>query len=209
MNFKKFLHSRVFYAAVCVLIITGILLSFILPGVEMRPAHIDNPLANQEIADITVLSAGEGIDDVQAVISPDGTADKQPAAQTENTDEENEDALQPEEEPEEEPEEQPEEEDQEENDEEDPQEPEEQPEEEPEETNPDETDPDDTSEGDGDQGKEDGNYGDDGGEEEENEISLVMTWYKYGNQPKTIVCAPSAVVAKNISTAQLTNGELT
>ena len=54
MKFKKFLHSRAFYALACVLIIIGIILSLLLPGIDMNHAHVQDPISG-EISDITLL----------------------------------------------------------------------------------------------------------------------------------------------------------
>lgn len=62
--------------------------------------------------------------------------------------------------------------------------------------------------GDGEQGQEDGNQGEEGGEEAELDVAMVMTWYKYGSQPKTIVCSPEQGVYKTINTAQLLKNKL-
>lgn len=62
--------------------------------------------------------------------------------------------------------------------------------------------------GDGDDGQEDGLSGEEGGEEAEFDIAMIMKWYKYGSQQKYIVCGPSEVVSADINTAQLTNNEL-
>lgn len=62
--------------------------------------------------------------------------------------------------------------------------------------------------GDGDDGQEDGLSGEEGGEEAELDLAMVMKWYKYGSEPKTIVCGPSDAVMSEINTAQLINDEL-
>jgi len=67
---------------------------------------------------------------------------------------------------------------------------------------------DDTDTGDGDDGQEDGTTGEDGGEINEQALGLVMTWYKYGREAKTIVCGPSGKVQGRVNTAQLKNDEL-
>ena len=185
MDIKKILHSRGFYTAACLLIIIGIILALLLPGVDMSHAHIHDPLSG-EVSDITVLTAGEGVENIETIITPGGTgedeADSQPDTpeDTENEPLETDKAPQP---------------------------PEEQ-EAEPNETEPDETDDENMSDGEGDEGQEDGNMGEEGGEEAEPDISAVMTWYKYGSQAKTIVCGPSVIVSKGINTAQLRNSEL-
>ena len=70
---------------------------------------------------------------------------------------------------------------------------------------PDETRPD---TGDGNEGQEDGIQGSEGGEEETLDLALVMSWYRYGSQRTTIVCAPSETVTKALNTAQLPGGAL-
>lgn len=94
---------------------------------------------------------------------------------------------------------------------------------EPNETNPDETNPEETEPNEtipeeteaeepdideGEEGNEDDNQGEEGGEELELDLAAVMTWYRYGNEPKTITCSPSKAVAKTLNTAQLKNNEL-
>ena len=81
----------------------------------------------------------------------------------------------------------------------------------PQETQPKETEPEDTEQensADGEEGQEDGNKGEDGGEESKLDLSMVMTWYKYGTQPKTIVCGVSDTVSKTLNTAQLSDNRL-
>lgn len=79
------------------------------------------------------------------------------------------------------------------------------------ETRPSETQPQDAPQpdpGDEEEGRDEGNQGDEGGEEAAPELALVMTWYRYGSQPRTIVCGPSETVSKSLNTAQLVGGEL-
>lgn len=88
----------------------------------------------------------------------------------------------------------------------------------PEETNPDETKPNETIPeeteaekpdiDDGEEGNEDNNQGEEGGEELNLDLAMVMTWYKYGNEPKTLVCGPDKAVSKTLNTAQLIDNEL-
>lgn len=77
-----------------------------------------------------------------------------------------------------------------------------------EEQTPEDAEPEEPGTGDGDQGQEDGMEGEDGGDSEELDFAMVMTWYKYGTQPKTIVCGPSNTVSGDINTAQLIHNEL-
>lgn len=62
--------------------------------------------------------------------------------------------------------------------------------------------------GDGDNGQEDGVEGDEGDVVNDQTLGMVMTWYKYGRQPKTIVCSPSGTVKSHVNTAQLKDNEL-
>ena len=87
------------------------------------------------------------------------------------------------------------------------------PETEPVETTPQETRPEDSASeepntGEGGEGQEDGSQGEEGGEETQPDLAMVMTWYKYGTQPRTIVCGPSEAVSKTINTAQLMDQKL-
>lgn len=76
------------------------------------------------------------------------------------------------------------------------------------ETRPEETKPDTSNTGDGNQGQENGNQGEEGGKASETALAMVMTWYPYGTQPKTIVCNNAGTVSKALNTAQLVNNRL-
>lgn len=83
----------------------------------------------------------------------------------------------------------------------------------PEETQPNETIPQETETeeqdvDEGEEGNEDDQQGEEGGEELNLDLAAVLTWYRYGNEPKTITCGPSKAVAKTLNTAQLKNNEL-
>ena len=148
MKVKKFLHSRAFYALACVLIIIGIILSLLLPGIDMSRAHVQDPISG-EISDITMLSAGEGFDNIETIITPGGTgedeADSQPETPEEDTENE---PLETDKTP---------------------QPPEEQ-EAEPNETEPEDTEDENIADGEGDEGQEDGTMGEEGGEEAEPDV---------------------------------------
>jgi len=77
-----------------------------------------------------------------------------------------------------------------------------------EEKQPEEKESEKSNQEDADDGQEDGPKGEDGGEETELDFAMVMTWYKYGTQAKTIVCDPSGTVSGDVNTAQLINNEL-
>ncbi|MBQ7346077.1 MAG: hypothetical protein IJW45_08475, partial [Oscillospiraceae bacterium] len=80
----------------------------------------------------------------------------------------------------------------------------------PDETIPDGTEPDGTEPdpGDGDVGNDDGIQGGEGGDVVLVDLAAVLTWYKYGTQPKDILCQPSGTVAANVNTAQLVDDVL-
>lgn len=60
----------------------------------------------------------------------------------------------------------------------------------------------------GEQGQQDGDSGDEGGEEVVLDLGLMMTWFKYGVEEKTIICKSGETVGKKILTAQLRNDRL-
>ena len=78
----------------------------------------------------------------------------------------------------------------------------------PNETVPQETQTDEQDVDEGEEGNEDDQQGEEGGEELDLDLAAVLTWYRYGNEPKTITCAPAKAVAKTLNVAQLKNNEL-
>ena len=78
----------------------------------------------------------------------------------------------------------------------------------PNETVPEETEAEEPDVDEGEEGNEDDNMGEEGGEELDLDLAAVMTWYRYGNEPKTITCSPSKAVAKTLNVAQLYHNEL-
>ena len=50
--------------------------------------------------------------------------------------------------------------------------------------------------------------GEEGGEELEADLALVLTWYKYGTEPKTVVCEPNSGVGRTIQDTQLEDDRL-
>lgn len=68
---------------------------------------------------------------------------------------------------------------------------------------PQKTEDDTPSTGDGDEGQEDGLQGDEGGDELTLDLALVMGWYRYGSERRTIVCSPASAVSRSVNTAQL------
>lgn len=79
---------------------------------------------------------------------------------------------------------------------------------EPNETIPQETESEEQDIGNGEEGNEENNQGEEGGQELQLDLAAVLTWYRYGNEPRTIVCAPDQAVAKTLNTAQLRNNNL-
>ena len=196
MNWTKLIQNKWLQSGLCIVLAVAILLGLCIPGAFLKTVQPDSPLDQDWFYDMEELLLGEGKQEQEEGEDPNkGSNSSQPEeTQPEETQPEE---TQPEEtQPEEtQPEET-------------------QPEEtQPEETQPEETVPNDTeseeqSDGDGDEGQEDGNRGEDGGEEAELDLSMVMTWYKYATQAKTIVCGASDTVSKTINTAQLSNNQL-
>ena len=181
MNWTKWIQNKWLHSGLCLVLSLALLVSLLIPAATLRQAQLQNPLQYGEPYDISQLLLGEGEQMEDEDLQPDENAQGDHPA-----------GVDPEQNPPEET--QPE---------------ETQPEEtQPEETVPEETQPEDPTDGDGDEGQEDGNEGEDGGEEAELDLSMVMTWYKYGTQPKTIVCGVADAVSKSINTAQLTDNQL-
>lgn len=65
----------------------------------------------------------------------------------------------------------------------------------------------DDSDDEGDNGGDDVIEGDEDDEVIDLTLGSVMTWYKYGKQPKNIVCSPSNTVSGSVNTAQLEDNE--
>lgn len=81
---------------------------------------------------------------------------------------------------------------------------------EPEETNPqepEESEPD-PLKGQQQEGNENGNQGQEGGQEWNPDFCAVLTWYQYGKDPKTFLCAPDQKTAGSVNTARLMNNIL-
>ncbi|MBQ8236675.1 MAG: hypothetical protein IJZ39_00780 [Oscillospiraceae bacterium] len=179
MIWNSFLHSKQGRAGLCAFLIIAILLGLCVPGISLEAAEPENPLINEEILDITALQVGDHSDDPD---SGDTTVENATEPEDSEISETEPDETKPQEP--------------------DPDETK------PEENKPEDSESDDPDAGDGDEGQEDGNRGEEGGEEAQLDLAMVMTWYKYGTQPKTIVCGPSEAVAKTINTAQLVGNEL-
>ena len=68
--------------------------------------------------------------------------------------------------------------------------------------------PDDSATDGNEESQDDGLFGEEGDEEADMDLAMVMIWYKYGKVPKTIVCGPSQEVSKTLNVAQLQNQQL-
>ena len=203
MNFKLLIHKNILQSGICILLCVAMLLGLILPGIDMLRSEPRNPLENETIREISILKVGDDVSDLDDIVVPNQDSVKP----TEPDETEPQEETKPEEtEPEEtKPEEtKPEETKPEET------EPEEtKPEEtKPEETKPEEPEPTDPDDGEDDEGNDDDDEGEEGGEELELDLAAVLTWYKYGNDPKTIACGPFSTVYKSINTAQLLGSTL-
>jgi len=184
MSLTQLFQKTTVRVGISCLLFATILMHVFLPVANMARIHPDNPLEDSSIREISVLQMGESLSNLSNIVVPNGgTAAPKDFEQgnmgpTDQTSEESE--L-------EEPE--------------------------PEEPIPDETEGE-SEETDGeddlkdDEGNEDGEDGKEGGSEKEVELAAVMTWYKYGNEPNTIVCTPSGSVAQTVNVAQLVNNNL-
>ena len=76
---------------------------------------------------------------------------------------------------------------------------------EPGEKEPSETEP---GPGEGEGGDNEGEQGGESGDVTLTDLAAVLTWYKYGTQPKNILCEPSGTASAAINTAQLTDNVL-
>ena len=54
---------------------------------------------------------------------------------------------------------------------------------------------------------ENGNTGENGTTETDIDLGAVLTWYKYGSEPKTVVCEPDGTVGGTVLQTQLKNGD--
>ncbi len=183
MNIRRLLNNRNTRTGICVALILAIILGLIIPAVNINTVQPAAPAVSDDAYAYDTLVLGER---EQADQSEDDSedADRGQMSKDETVISENSDNEQDSEETDSESEES----------------------QETESKNDAETD--DTDTGDGDDGQEDGIEGEEGGEVNDQTLGLVMTWYKYGRQPKTIVCGPSGTVKGRVNTAQLKDDEL-
>ena len=179
----------------CGVLVVALVLSICLPLMGMRSAEPDNPILQAEPQEITVLQAGkapggvgsgDGAETSGSGANGDTESDltgdvEQP--NPEETDTESGQDTEPETIPQDQP------------------------------TQPDYSEADigtNTDSNQGDEGEEAGNTG----EMDEDlplaplDLGAALTWYKYGSEPTSIVCAPGQSVGKRVLLAQLDNGSL-
>lgn len=190
MNLKQILHSRKALTVLSICLVISITLGLWIPGSSLHTVQPREPSPINQVEEMELLRLGdsdledEQTDETEEDSETGGLSEEEEMESEETAQEEPEDTSEPEREDS-----QPEETDS-------------------EERKPEEEEPQDPGTGDGDDGQEDGLKGEEGGEEADLDLAMVMTWYKYGTQPKTIVCGPSDTVSGNINTAQLVNHEL-
>ena len=172
MDWKSILRIGLLRGGISILLSAAIILSLVLPGINMRQAQPKDPLEDESIREISVLKVGENINELQTIVVPNGGSAAPTEPKEDNSEEENPEQTQPNE------------------------------------TVPRETESEEPDVDEGEEGNEDDQQGEEGGEELNLDLAAVMTWYRYGNEPKTITCSPSKAVAKTLNTAQLKNNEL-
>ena len=172
MDWRSFLYKGILRGGICILLSAAIILGLVLPGMDMQHAQPEDPLTDDSIQDITVLSVGENISELNTIVVPNGGST--PPTEPNETNPEETDLEETEPNP----------------------------------TIPQETESEDPDINEGEEGNEDQNQGADGGAELELDLAAVMTWYRYGNEAKTLTCSPAKAVAKTVNTAQLVNNEL-
>lgn len=181
----------------CGVLVCALLLSICLPLMGMRSAEPENPILDAAPQEITVLQAGQapghagnGEAESKDASGSGGSVDseltgeqEQPDPQeTENQTEQGQD-TQPEQQPESKPQ---------------------------QEVLADASIGTNTDSNKGDEGEEAGNTGETDEDLPETELDLgaLLTWYKYGSQASSMVCAPGESVGKRVLLAQLDRGRL-
>lgn len=195
---KKFLERYPWVQqAGCGVLICALLLSICLPLMGMRSAEPDNPILQAAPQEITVLQAGQapghagnGEAESTGTAGSGGSADSELTGEqerpdpeeTENQAEQGQD-TQPEQQPESKPQ---------------------------QEVLADAAIGTNTDSNKGDEGEEAGDTGETDEDLPETELDLgaLLTWYKYGSQASSMVCAPGDSVGKRVLLAQLDRGRL-
>ncbi|MBR6701266.1 MAG: hypothetical protein IKL72_06010, partial [Firmicutes bacterium] len=184
MNIKRLLNNRNTRTGICVALILAIILGLVIPAVNINTVQPAAPAISNDIFAYDTLVLGEREQAEQSEDDSEEESDRGQMSKDETVISENSDNDKESESTDSESE--------------DSQETE----------SKKDTETDDTDTGDGDDGQEDGLEGEEGDEVNDQTLGLVMTWYKYGRQPKTIVCGPSGTVKGKVNTAQLNDNEL-
>ena len=166
-------------ALICMLLIAALMFGLFFPRMEFQKLQPELSLESTLIEDIQLLEIGENLKNLNTILVPEGRCDEQNEAvigEEVSEDSKNEELGIKEELPEEVIEE-----------------------------NPKEGDSENTSNETTEEGYEEGNQGQEGENTSKLDLAMVLTWYKYGNQPKTIVCGPSDKVTKNVNLMQLSD----
>lgn len=184
MTIHRIFRSDTARGALCALLCAAVLAGLLLPVLRRADAPMKDTIAQTPLAPITVFSGGAGM-------GADGSALSGGVEASSGSDEAAEETPKAEQEQSAQPEQTPDAEDT------------TRPEDAPEENMGAKTDapqPKPTEEG--------GETAEDGADGEEPDLGLVVTWYKYGAEPKRFLCEAGKTVGKHILTAQLANGEL-
>ena len=179
----------------CGLLVAALVLSICLPLMGMRSAEPENPILQAEPQEITVLQAGkapggagsgDGVETSGSGANGDTESDLQGDVEQPDPNEQDNEAGQ-DAEPETVPQDQP--------------------------TQPDYSEASIGTNTDSNQGN-DGEEAGETGETDEDlplaplDLGAALTWYKYGSEPTSIVCAPGSTVGKRVLLDQLDNGSL-
>jgi len=200
MDIKKYIHSQIARKILCVILIAAIGLGMGIPGHNLHSVAPQTPPPGSDEQILEMLSLGDNshreevTDEADEDADKGGLSDKEDEEQDKETDEQDQ-----KQEENDKPEQDTEESDQDSE--------EDKPEQDTEESDQD-SEEDKPAPGDGDSSQEDGPEGEEGGEQTNLALSSVMTWYKYGKEPKNIVCGPSSIVTASVNTAQLTDDDL-
>ena len=181
MNIKRLLHNRKMRTVLSIALIVAILLGLWIPGAGINTVQPQEPSLVEEAHAYDSLTLGEREQIDESKDDREDESDKGGMSKDEKVESEESDKEESENESEDK---------------------------EGKKQDTTETESEDEGTGDGDDGNEDGSEGEEGDVTAEQTLSMVMTWYKYGRQPKTIVCSPSETVSGDINTAQLEDNRM-
>ena len=72
MDWTSILYKGILRAGICLLLSAAIVLGLVLPGTNMEPAEPENPLTDSSVQEISVLSVGENISQLNTIVVPSG-----------------------------------------------------------------------------------------------------------------------------------------